>query len=161
MAVDVYGNVFTWGYYARLVPNKDDNDIDAAGVFVSCNIPTIVLPLQQIKISTIACGDNFFIAVTADKYNVYMWGCECCLNSHEKKHKSLSITRVYNGRSNDNVKVIDVAAGKEHALFALSTGNVYAMGDDTYGQLGMYMCMCMCMYMYMYTYVCVVIEANL
>ena len=36
----------------------------------------------------------------------------------------------------DDVKVIAVTAGKHHSLFITSDGNLWAMGDNQYGQLG-------------------------
>lgn len=93
MALDIYGNVYTWGYYAEFIENNN-NDDDKEGDFITTFTPKIVLPLHHIKIIQIACGDNFFLAVSKNKYNVFIWGTSCCYNPSSSNHQSLCLTRI-------------------------------------------------------------------
>lgn len=92
MALDIYGKIYTWGYYAKWMYTEETDT--TSGVFCTTTTPCLFEPLQSKVVVQIACGNCFFTAVTEDKYNAFIWGSSCCYNMREMNHQSLTLTRI-------------------------------------------------------------------
>lgn len=122
MALGSNGRVYAWGdnQYGQL----------GDGTYVSSNTPVtaIVLP----SCTKIAAG--FFHSMAIGRGMVFAWG--------SNSDKQLGIPSITASSCNAPNRVgsfttaIGIAGGSNHSLAVLSTGTVWAWGDNQYGQLG-------------------------
>jgi alpha-tubulin suppressor-like RCC1 family protein len=86
----------------------------------------------------IAVGDTHAFAVTASG-QVYTWGKD---TQYQTGISPLGTTRQYATQltlptiNGSKIQIAKVAAGNEHSLFLTTTGQVFSVGNNTYGQLG-------------------------
>ncbi|XP_066503891.1 probable E3 ubiquitin-protein ligase HERC1 isoform X4 [Hoplias malabaricus] len=90
--------------------------------------------LCSIGIKKVACGTQFSVALTKDG-NVYTFGQDRLIGlpegrarNHNRPQQVPALTGVF---------IEDVAVGAEHSLALSSTGDVYAWGSNSEGQLGL------------------------
>ncbi|MDR1392846.1 MAG: FG-GAP-like repeat-containing protein [Bifidobacteriaceae bacterium] len=91
-------------------------------------------PLANLKVTAVSAGYNHTVAVT-DSGRVYTVG----YNAYGRLGDgttALRSTPVLVGGLLTNLKVVAVAAGREHTVALTDTGRVYTWGDNDYGQLG-------------------------
>ena len=76
------------------------------------------------------------MALTEDEH-VYEWGeDEIFHTASERTHKNEAMEPTVVFGNLDNEKVIQLASGDHHRLALTSTREVYAWGENFYGQLG-------------------------
>jgi alpha-tubulin suppressor-like RCC1 family protein len=96
----------------------------------------IKLPVTT-KVKAIAAGSDYSLALT-EAGEVYAWGWSYygqCRNiglGNREQDLLLTPTRVAG-----LAKVKAIAAGSDHSLVLTEAGEVYACGDNQYGQLGL------------------------
>ena len=148
-AVKADGSVYYWG-------------TPADGIHAPTNVPKRLAGLDNIV--DLAAGDGYGIAVDTEG-KVFVWGANASgqlglYTSEEVFKKTIVISRdssnndvtatinetVYSFENVSSVtaleglfdgkKIVAVAAGADHTLLLDETGHVWAMGGNTYGQLG-------------------------
>ena len=123
--VSSHGLLFTWGWGLRgqlgLGPKKKGREA----------LPTVVSDVREA--ADVACGAEFTLAVTAQG-TLYSWGRGA---TGQLGHGDLSdrfVPKLLEALQRESVTVI--ACGAAHALAMNETGEVYAWGDGSLGQLG-------------------------
>lgn len=137
-ALTADGRVFAWGTF------RDSRGVMGFASDGRTEIqerPTAIEALKGLAVKQIAAGANHLMAITADG-QLYSWGCgeQGQLGRRVlERHKLLGL-RPANitprlGRS--RVVVAKVVCGSYHTLVLGADGNVWAMGLNNYGQLGL------------------------
>ncbi|XP_005987770.1 probable E3 ubiquitin-protein ligase HERC1 isoform X3 [Latimeria chalumnae] len=104
-------------------------------------MPVVAVPLLQkvdilcgIGIKKVACGTQFSVALTKDGH-VYTFGQDRLIGlpegrarNHNRPQQVPTLTGIF---------IEDIAVGAEHTLALSSTGDVYAWGSNSEGQLGL------------------------
>ena len=89
------------------------------------------------KITFIACGDDFNIALS-NQNRVFSFGLhedgQLAINSNEKNEITNDITNKFELQEGDYI--VDVKCGADHALALSNNGYVYVWGSNKFGQLG-------------------------
>ena len=123
LALDTTGQIWGWG----------DNGAGQIGTSVNTgvtNLPTLVPGISSVI--AIAAGLGHSIAVRADN-TLWTWGD----NADGELGRSGITTNpgqvVASGLSNN---VVAIAGGNEFTLAVTSSGQIYAWGDNSYGELG-------------------------
>ncbi|XP_053490210.1 probable E3 ubiquitin-protein ligase HERC1 isoform X6 [Ictalurus furcatus] len=96
--------------------------------------PQKVDVLCGIGIKKVACGTQFSVALTTDG-NVYTFGQDRLIGLPEGRARNHN--RPQQVPALVGVFIQDIAVGAEHALALASTGDVYAWGSNSEGQLGL------------------------
>ena len=102
----------------------------------SQNIPIQMFLTDKINISSISCGYNFYILLSAEG-KLYSGGSndygELCSidNNNHPRITPEEITEI----SKLNEKVIQVSCGFKHVIILTSLNNVYGWGNNSFGQL--------------------------
>ena len=101
----------------------------------SLNAPRQIFLDRKIKISSISCGNNFYILLTKEG-KIYSSGSneygELC--SPDEKLSRITPEEIKE-ISNLNEKIIQVKCGFKHCVILSENGNIYGWGNNTYGQL--------------------------
>ena len=91
---------------------------------------------KKIKISSISCGNNFYILLSSEG-KLYAGGSndhgELCSDKNNSKSR-LSPEEIYEV-SKLNERIIQVSCGFKHVIILTSNNNVYGWGNNSYGQL--------------------------
>jgi len=102
--------------------------------FPSASSSKKVTALDTVTVIDVCAGDGFILVID-DKYRVFAWGRnkegqlglpECDHYTSPKQVKALQ-----------NYQVVSVACGKSHSLFLTSSGDLFACGNNEFGQLGL------------------------
>jgi alpha-tubulin suppressor-like RCC1 family protein len=122
-AVDANGEVWTLGTnYSQQLGRQD----------TSANAPALVNGLSDI--GAVAAGDNFGMALSEDRMEVYTWGTwgRSELSYHEPTGNE------YIPVSTQGLPgpIAQISAGRYHAVGLTAAGDVYTWGSNLYGQLG-------------------------
>jgi alpha-tubulin suppressor-like RCC1 family protein len=132
LALDKTGRVWGWGnnYYGQIgagVPTGV-TDMDLAQ---GTNLPVLIPGISNVI--AIAAGDAHSIALTSDK-RVWTWGSDSSgqLGWNGSPSGPNPTNAPVEGLSN----VVAIAGGSGFTLAVTSNGNVYAWGDNSYGELG-------------------------
>ena len=128
-AIDANGNLYTWGidqYFHTVVTGPSGNAQDITPVQVG--FPTGVTSWKSASVGylfTLAIGNNG---------NIYGWGVNNYgqLGDSSKQNSSVPVMV----KLPQGVTAKEVAAGETFAVALGSDGNVYAWGQNNYGQLG-------------------------
>ncbi|KAM8872529.1 putative E3 ubiquitin-protein ligase HERC1 isoform 2-T2 [Synchiropus picturatus] len=96
--------------------------------------PQRVEQLCNKRIKKVCCGTQFSVALAWDGH-VYTFGQERLIGLPDSMHKNKSCPQVV--PSLEGVHIEDVSLGCEHVLALSSTGDVYAWGCNSEGQLGL------------------------
>ena len=145
VAVDIKGNVYSWGASAcgQLgLPSMKDLPTDIEG-YPYQPTPRLVDLLQTIKVVQIACGDAHTVALT-NEGRLYSWGGGGCGQlghpdtssmpkdedgcPYQPKPKLIVALR--------QMEVKEVSCGKAHTVAVLTQGHLYSWGAGACGQLG-------------------------
>lgn len=134
-ALTASGDVYTWGTF------RDSRGVmghSHAGDEIQA-VPTKIAELT--KIVQIAAGSNHLMALTADG-QLFSWGCgeQGQLGRRVlERHKMLALrpTNITPRHGRTRVVIRRVVCGSYHTLAISDDGNVYAMGLNNYGQLGL------------------------
>ncbi|ESP05641.1 hypothetical protein LOTGIDRAFT_181433 [Lottia gigantea] len=97
-------------------------------------VPNKIEALQGVKIQKVACGNQFSVALSRCG-SVYTWGLERLIgqaNSSNRNPNKPQKVSALNGHL-----ITDIAVGAEHTLALTVTGEVWAWGSNTDGQLGL------------------------
>ncbi|KAL6424477.1 hypothetical protein ACFW04_009910 [Cataglyphis niger] len=87
------------------------------------------------NIKTFACGSYFILALT-EEGEVYSWSFKEKRNLNDGSH-ILRIKPTPTRVANLSEKcIVDIACGSRHCLALTSDGQVYAWGENSYGQIG-------------------------
>lgn len=138
IALGLNNTVFVWGTYASFEKYEREPDKpDSEGEFKSTQVPTVFIPLNDIEVDSIACGDGFNVVSTKDGVNVLTWGINNCYNQlGDEAEQSLCLTRVKGMRLGKDRRVKKVACGYSFATTLLTNGEVYTWGDNVEYTLG-------------------------
>lgn len=99
--------------------------------------PQKVEQLCNIGIKKVCCGTQFSVALASDGH-VYTFGQERMIGLPDAMLKNRSYPQLVPAL--DGVFIEDIAVGCEHVLSLSSTGDVYAWGCNSEGQLGLGHC---------------------
>ncbi len=136
-ALTADGQVYSWGTF------RDSRGV--MGHTASTEIqdrPVLIEALKSLKVKQIAAGANHLMAITEDG-QLYSWGCgeqgqlgRRVLERHKLQVglRPINITP-RSGRS--KVVITKVICGSYHTFAISQEGQVYAMGLNNYGQLGL------------------------
>ncbi|MCL2451782.1 IPT/TIG domain-containing protein [Candidatus Saccharibacteria bacterium] len=141
LALDDQGNVYTWGdnsngqlgnnsTYQSLVPIKISGGVIATSALTA-----------GVKISQVATGEQHSFAID-DQGDVYAWGYNISGQLGDSTVGNsyvpilISDGAVASSALTAGVNIVQVAAGEAHSLALDDQGNVYAWGDNYYGQIG-------------------------
>lgn len=139
---NITGNSFLWNIEGVTLSNAESREItadfSASGTYVvSLNVDgveykgSIIIPDAQSY--EIDMGDNHTIISDKSQRRLYVYGSndkgQLCI---EKAVTSLNEPRILKSYTSE---ISSVAAGKNHTLFT-DNSNIYACGDNSYGQLG-------------------------
>lgn len=128
-ALTTAGSVYTWGderYGACLGRHvSDDNPSDKPGLVTALeNLPTG-------PISKVAAGGYMLAALTAGN-DVYLWG-----GHPGRKTIPTDVTDEPEPFVVDEQDIADVAVGEAHLIVLTTEGNVFVIGENGNGQLGL------------------------
>lgn len=125
VALTEAGEVYTWGVGREYALGHGNRD--------SLKTPTKVKALQDVKITQIAAGRNFVIALDG-LGNVYSWGSndygQLGLGQNERFKSSPEKLRLLHD-------IVQLSCGDFHVLALNKNGEVYSWGQGTDGQLGL------------------------
>lgn len=113
---------------------------NAEGTMIQ-EIPTMIDSLKALKVVQIAAGANHLMAITDDG-QLYSWGCgeQGQLGRRVlERHKLLGLrpTNITPRLGRSRVSIRKVVCGSYHTLAISEDGNLWAMGLNNYGQLGL------------------------
>lgn len=145
-ALDNKGDLWAWGknYYGELGHGNRENSIVPQKVKLFRTVKKNGVETQEVvKVKKIVAGDSFSLAISTAG-ELYAWGNnntgQCGIG--DPSIKSLTIPtkiKTYQPTIGTNVllpKVLYIAAGQDHGLAVLATGEVVAWGNNKKGQLG-------------------------
>ena len=123
------GQAFTWGANgAGQCGHASREDV---------LIPRRIMALVSVRIRRIACGKSFAIFIS-DEGEVWSCGANSCgqlgLGDHLGRILPDKISYLRNRH------IDSVACGYQHALFASDSGDLWTVGSNTHGQLGLGNC---------------------
>ncbi|KAL6424473.1 hypothetical protein ACFW04_009910 [Cataglyphis niger] len=123
-------NVYSLGY------NRDDSKTDHFNSYMQTGLyPKKIEELCGKNIKTFACGSYFILALT-EEGEVYSWSFKEKRNLNDGSH-ILRIKPTPTRVANLSEKcIVDIACGSRHCLALTSDGQVYAWGENSYGQIG-------------------------
>lgn len=132
MAVTEEDQLFTWGANA--------NGQLGLGKLQDQLVPQPVPQLSGLRIGAIACGACHALAITNDGAKVWAWGSNVhgqlgvgVDSSNAQRVKPSLIPALSNRR---DVVMCQVTAASNHSLALTTTGEVFAFGLNSHGQLG-------------------------
>jgi len=106
--------------------------------------PHVVDTLRGNQVKAIACGAAHSIAVVhmpkIGNNVVFSWGSNCCGQLGQDKKTNISkplAVPLFSGGTASGIEVVDVACGDMHTCLKTGNGNVYACGNNAFGQLGL------------------------
>ncbi|CAO3691550.1 unnamed protein product [Umbelopsis ramanniana] len=126
IAITKAGKLWSWGC----------NDQGALGRGGEEMEPALVEGLDDVNIVKLACGDSISIALSSDG-KVYSWGsfrADDGILGFSKDQKVQSNPVLFSAL--EKFKVVDIAAGADHAMALTDEGHVYSWGDGKQFQLG-------------------------
>ncbi len=109
----------------------------------SAPAPCLVDSLRDMKVSKVACGNDFTMALIEGKTPeelsmLYTWG------NNEFGQLGLDIEQMYchfpmrlTTFEDQGVNIINMSGGKDHALFLADSGQAFASGSNSQGQLAL------------------------
>ncbi|XP_019882586.2 uncharacterized protein LOC105249500 isoform X2 [Camponotus floridanus] len=130
LALTSDGKVYAWG--ENNWQNKGQINDEKIVTFIStpCQVKH---ELENKNVVYIACGPSFNIVIT-DKNEIYGWGNnDSCQISTVQSDKYYRCPRKIITISN---KIVKLACGSDHTLALTNEGEIYAWGDNFYGQIG-------------------------
>ena len=133
LAIDTDGNTWTWGYngYGQLGDGSTSDKYKPQTVQNPTNTS------QSLKATQISAGVNHSLAVGQDG-NLWAWG----LNSNGQLGIGNTVNQTKPALIKDSAnkaqafKAVRSSAGQLHSLAIRQDGNLWAWGDNQYGQLG-------------------------
>ncbi|CAJ1364560.1 unnamed protein product, partial [Effrenium voratum] len=133
MAVTEDDQLYTWGANA--------NGQLGLGKLQDQMVPQLVPQLSGLRIGTICCGACHSLAITSDGAKVWAWGSNVhgqlgvgTDNSNEAQRVRPSLIPALSNRR--GMVACQVTAASNHSLALTTTGEVYAFGLNSHGQLG-------------------------
>lgn len=125
------GTVYAWGYNGAGQLGNGHVDIN------NHPTPTKVLFPGAVTIRAVAAGWYHSLALTSTG-NVYAWGLNQSGQLGNGTFSKLNATpgKVLQASGQPLQHIVAIAAGVYHSVALDSSGNVWAWGDDFYGQLG-------------------------
>ena len=133
LAIDSNGNTWTWGYngYGQLGDGSTSDKYKPQTVQNPAN------PSQSLKADQISAGVNHPLAVGRDG-SIWAWGWnsngQLGIGSTVNQNKPATIKDPANKAQ--TFKAVRSSAGQLHSLAIRQDGNLWAWGDNQYGQLG-------------------------
>jgi alpha-tubulin suppressor-like RCC1 family protein len=132
LALDTSGRVWGWGdnYYGQIGAGVPTGVTDME-LSQGTNLPVLIPGISNVI--AIAAGDAHSIALTSDK-RVWTWGSDSSgqLGWNGNPSGANPTNTPVSGLSN----VVAIAGGAGFTLAVTSNGQVYAWGDNSYGELG-------------------------
>jgi len=134
LAVVEDGRLFAWG--------ANSNGQLGIGRVDDQAVPVPVRELQDTGIVSMACGLRHSVVVSHNGEQVWTFGSNVQgqlglgQSSAPEGYQLTTPTLCKSLSRQPNMEVVQVAAAACHTLAVLSTGEVYAWGDNAYGQLG-------------------------
>lgn len=127
VALTIYGDVFTFG----------DNSFGQLGLGGPADNTDINQIYEIDKISEISCGANHLVLLSVNRKTVYVCGDnqfgQLGLSQEQiKVNRATSIALCF--KPGESIK--SIGCGAAHTLLLLTTGMIYAFGDNRHGQLG-------------------------
>ncbi|XP_050402259.2 probable E3 ubiquitin-protein ligase HERC1 [Patella vulgata] len=103
------------------------------GNMTATSVPTKIEALQGYKVKKVACGNQFSVALTKCG-NVLTWGQDRLIGHGNVQPRNPTVPQVIAALKEYFIE--DIAVGAEHTLALTSTGEVWAWGSNSDGQLG-------------------------
>lgn len=132
IAVSEDDKVFSWGGNA--------NGQLGLGRLVDQALPQLVSSLTGLRTSAIACGARHSLAVTSEGMQTWAWGSNVqgqlgTGQSASEYQRSLpTLVAALSGKR--GIVIIQITAASCHSLALAGSGEVYAFGQNSHGQLG-------------------------
>lgn len=120
IALDENGCVYTWGNRSKIMHNAKKQP-----VYFTEYKPTRVDYLNSVRIRNVACGEGYFLALTYDGFHVFIWGEDIIYNTIPSK----IMHRISGMNLGETRKIKKIVSGKRHAVFLLTNGEVWGLGD--------------------------------
>ena len=123
-AVTAEGRLYTWGQGRDYSLGHGDRDLQ--------RLPKQVQALSSSKITRVACGRNFTVALDSEG-SVYTWG------SNDYGQLGVGQTEKYRAlptKLRGLKEITEIACGDFHVLAVNKDGEVYSWGNGSDGQLG-------------------------
>ena len=131
LALSTDGKVFSWGFNL----SGQLGNSGSATSLVPIPVDTTGVLSGKVVVA-IAAGMAHCLALTSDG-EVFAWGYNYDgeLGNNSSTNSALPVPVITSGALSGKT-VVAIAAGYNHSLALTSDGNVYAWGDNTYGELG-------------------------
>ncbi|KAG2173389.1 hypothetical protein INT44_008741, partial [Umbelopsis vinacea] len=126
IAITKAGKLWSWGCNDQGALGRDGEEME----------PGLVEGLDDVNIVKLACGDSISLALSAEG-KVYSWGsfrADDGILGFSKDQKVQSKPVLFSAL--EKFKVVDIAAGADHAMALTDEGHVYSWGDGKQFQLG-------------------------
>jgi alpha-tubulin suppressor-like RCC1 family protein len=130
---NMIGSVYTWGQNNEGQLGSIPVNVTATGTKVRNGYPRLLVPLQNVIVTSIACGHMHTLIITLDQ-KVFAWGSnktsQLGLGPHAPEWVPMPLP------IRELSHIVKVAGGSEHSLALDSTGQVYSWGHGEGGLLG-------------------------
>eukprot|EP00930_Biecheleria_cincta_P069549 TRINITY_DN57279_c0_g1_i1.p1 TRINITY_DN57279_c0_g1~~TRINITY_DN57279_c0_g1_i1.p1 ORF type:complete len:1267 (-),score=179.17 TRINITY_DN57279_c0_g1_i1:153-3884(-) len=131
IAVTEDDKVFSWGGNA--------NGQLGLGKLADQALPQLVPSLSGLRTSAIACGARHSLAVTSEGTQTWAWGSnvqgQLGVGQSSEYQRSLpTLVATLSGKK--GIVIIQITAASCHSLALAGSGEVYAFGQNSHGQLG-------------------------
>jgi alpha-tubulin suppressor-like RCC1 family protein len=123
------GKLYAWGYNVNgQIGNGSGNVFQKEPILING------FKDQIIKIS---CGFHHSMALTKDG-NVYSWGNNSWgqLGNGNTHNSNVPNLIEFRDSYNNKIEIKDISCGRRHSLLLTTAGDIYAFGDNEFGQLG-------------------------
>ncbi|TKA32794.1 hypothetical protein B0A50_01019 [Salinomyces thailandicus] len=135
------GEVYSWGDPRQQSLGRTVT----ARIGIPPHIPGAIEALGGLKITKIACGGWLNAALAGEDGALYLWGAASKPSSRhsircmqEAEPGEVVLVDVVRSRGHgDSPHLVDVAVGDAHVVAVTVAGEVYAIGDNGNGQLGL------------------------
>jgi len=132
IAVSEDDRVFSWGHNA--------NGQLGLGKLFDQALPQLVPSLSGLRTGAIACGARHSLAVTSEGMQTWSWGSNVQgqlgvgQNALEYQRSLPALVTALSGKR--GIVIIQITAAACHSLVLAGSGEVYAFGHNSHGQLG-------------------------
>lgn len=135
LALTDNGQVLSWGSEAFNAIGRDANLYEGgAAVENNSHYPKFIKLLLPYSVIQICTFNEHSLALT-DQGEVYAWGRNDCSQTGIPDEAVVKEPRIL--KNLENVAIKTLSAGGKHCLAVSYAGNVYAWGDNSFGQLGL------------------------